>query len=125
MKGAMIISKDPEVFQKIVKDIKARVYGKTYSDEWVDSFRIDSGDGWMFMLYDRKPEDSDEYFEKHEIPWIIKKKGYRFGFFVECRSEVWFCKVLGSVSPDLDIFIVDNSEHIYRPNELSPEKMSL
>lgn len=120
VKSAYLLSKRPEFFGEFRDYLMQLKYSKC--GEADNSIKLTADDGAYFLFYDRL---DGGIFEECEIPRSAKSQGYRYGFLVECRSEVIFCDIVRSSPPGLDLLVCDSDGKLFKPSELSPETITL
>lgn len=119
MKSACLLAKTPEFFADFAHYLKS--LPGDYQ-EHINSVKLTLDSNSYFMFYNLL---DDGFYEAYEMPPDAISEGYRYSFLVECRSEVDFCRIVGSSPPNLDLLVCDSNGVLYRPNELSPNSIIL
>ena len=120
MKGALILSKDPDFFRAFVGCIRNSGMRHIAAE---NSIKILSADNEYVMVYQRT--EVGDVFNEFDIPSQAASSGYQYAFVVECRNERVFCNTIGSEFLHLDMLICDSDGALYWPHELSPESIVL
>jgi hypothetical protein len=120
MKGAMILSRDSNFFCLFKNSVNKSNLECIAEDL---SIKIFSNNKEYIILYNRNTDDG--FFDELDIPHEARFFGYIYSFLIECRSEKFFCDIIGLKSLNLDMLILDANGNLYQPSELSPDKISL
>ncbi len=126
MKGAILLAKDPGFFaeyRRYLMQFKHEPDGANNEPDGPNnSCKVTRHDGMYFMFYDNL---DGEPYKENEFPSEARSQGYIYAFLVECRSEELFCEIVGASPPSLDFLVCDSDERLCRPNQLSPDTLSL
>lgn len=125
MKAAFLLSRTPHLFNEIYAHFQNTIQtsGSTLTGSLPKSIRLEVNGDMSFVLYDR--ETIPSFLEKYEIPSEALMAGYRYGYMVECRSEVHFCSIIRSLPPVIDIMILDSNGTLFTPISLTPNEIIL
>lgn len=120
MKGALILSKSPDFFKEFLRSIDEAGIDYLAAD---NSIKIFPDINPYLIIYDQigKSGTSDD----DELPDEALSEGYKYSFLVECRSEELFTEIFRSSSLSLDILIHDSDGNLFKPSELSADRIVL